>query len=108
MRPYRLGLGVLVVLVACQVSQAPCLAQQTRDSLHDRKGIFSITFSPDGKMVAAGCGDGRIELWEVASHKRRAMLRGHAEEVTSVAFSGDGKLLASRGAEGTVRLWDMS
>src|SRR5262245_43605990 len=109
MRPYRLGMGVLVVLVACQVSQPPCLAQQTRvvpqqprvvPQGHGEQ-VFSVAFSPDGKMVAAGCGDGRIELWEVASHKRRAMLRGHTEEVTSLVFSGDGKLLASRGAEGT-------
>jgi WD40 repeat protein len=100
-------MGVLVVVAAFPVSQPACLAQQPRGVPHDGKDVFSVTFSPDGKMIAAGCGDGRIELWEVASHKRRATLRGHAEEVTSVAFSGDGKLLASRGAEATVRLWDM-
>jgi hypothetical protein len=108
MHPYRLGMGVLVVLVACPVSQPPCHAQQLRvvPQGHGEQ-VFSVAFSPDGKMVAAGCGDGRIALWEVASHKRRATLRGHTEEVTSVAFRGDGELLASRGAEGTVRLWDL-
>ena len=108
MRRYRLGMGVLVVLVACTVSQPLCHAQQPRVVPRGHgKHVFSVAFSPDGKMVAAGRGDGRIALWEVASYKRRATLRGHTEEVTSVAFSGDGKLLASRGAEGTVRLWDL-
>jgi hypothetical protein len=108
MRPYRLGMGVLVVLVACPVSPPPCHAQQSPVVPQGQgEHVFSVAFSPDGKMIAAGCGDGRIALWEVTSYKRRATLRGHTEEVTSVAFRRDGKLLASRGAEGTVRLWDL-
>src|SRR5262245_18165310 len=55
MRPYRLGMGVLVVVAACPVSEPPCHAQQLRvvPQGHGEQ-VFSVAFSPDGKMVAAG------------------------------------------------------
>jgi WD40 repeat protein len=99
MRPYCLEAGVLLVMGAFQVSQPTCHAQQPKAVLQVEGGIvWSVAFSPDGKMVAAACQDGQIELWEVATEKRRATLRGRTKTVMSVAFSADGKVLASGGA----------
>jgi WD40 repeat protein len=68
----------------------------------------SLAYSPDGRMLAIGHGgDGRIQLWELASGKERCVLSGHRGDVLSLAFTADGGMLASGGEDGTILLWDL-
>ena len=67
----------------------------------------SVSFSPDGRMLAAGSSDGIVELWDVGTQRLLAALPGHRHRVTSVAFSRDGKTLASGSIDETVRLWNV-
>jgi WD40 repeat protein len=67
--------------------------------------VFSVAFSPDGKLLASGSEDDTVKLWDVASGRELQTLRGHAGNVSSVAFSPDGKLLASGSSDGIIRLW---
>src|SRR6185503_20301589 len=53
-------------------------------------GYGWIALSPDGRRFAAGLTDGRITLWDVASHQEVATLEGHKEEVMHLAFTPDG------------------
>lgn len=68
-------------------------------------GIYSVTFSPDGALLASGGGDG-LKLWRVSDGSMVHKLHGSA--VNSVVFSPDGSLLASGGKDCTVRLWQVS
>ncbi len=67
---------------------------------------YSVAFSPDARMVAAGCGTG-VRLWDVSSSQVERVLRGHDLRVSDVSFSPDGQTLASSSADNTIRLWDV-
>ena len=68
--------------------------------------IRSVAFSPDGRLLASGCGR-TIHLWEVATGREVDVLVGHLRSVRSIGFSPDGLCLASGSNDGTVRLWNV-
>jgi WD40 repeat protein len=69
--------------------------------------VFSLAWSPDGKMMALGTADGEVVLLELASGQVRRRLAGHHSYVQSLAFSPDGKTLASGSADATALVWDV-
>jgi WD40 repeat protein len=64
-----------------------------------------VTFSPDGKLLAAGLSDGTVKEWDTATRKELASFPAHNGNVNSVAFSPDSKTLASAGDDGLVKFW---
>jgi WD40 repeat protein/tRNA A-37 threonylcarbamoyl transferase component Bud32 len=72
-----------------------------------RGDVYSVAFSPDGKLLASAGKDKIIWLWDTATRQPRAKLEGHNEEINCVTFSMDGRLLASASEDGTIRLWDI-
>jgi hypothetical protein len=74
---------------------------------HPIGGAESVAFSPDGRVLAIGSGDGSVRLTELETGDPvRDPLLAHTSGVMSLAFSPDGALLASANRNGTLRLWD--
>ena len=71
----------------------------------DTSFVQSAAFSPDGRTLAVVGGDSTVRLWDIATWKRRAGLRGHTDVVLSVEFSPDGHLLATGSRNGEVLVW---
>ncbi len=67
---------------------------------------WAVAWDPKGRWVA-GAADNNIELWDVASEKRVAVLATHESRVVHLAASGDGSLLLSFSWDGNSVLWDM-
>jgi WD40 repeat protein len=62
--------------------------------------VDSVTFSPDGKLLACATRGGKVKVWDAQTNQPILSLEGGGR----VAFSPDGKRLASTG--GKVRVWD--
>jgi WD40 repeat protein/transcriptional regulator with XRE-family HTH domain len=80
--------------------------------------VNAVTFSPGGstggsRVLAAGYGDGQVQLWRVAAGGGLTALSPPMTASAAgldefVAFSRTGQLLASGGDDGTVRIWSVS
>jgi WD40 repeat protein len=69
--------------------------------------ILSVAYSADGALLAAGCWDGTIKLYDAITGEPHKTLRGHRRPVKALAFAPVGNLLASGNDERVLKLWDV-
>ena len=70
--------------------------------------VGDIEVSLDGALIAAGCDDNKVYLWNSKDYQLIGTLAGHAGYVNGVGFSPDGTLLASGSHDKTVGIWDVT
>jgi WD40 repeat protein len=68
----------------------------------------SSAFSPDGKLIVAGCLDGTVRVWDLATATPTllTLLKGHTGAVVGAEFSQDGKHIVTASADKTALIWD--
>lgn len=98
--------GLLAVSAGHRVVVLDPATRQTRwtdDS--PLQSIKDLTFSRDGRYLAAACSDRAIWIWEADSGRFLSRLTGHRRGVNAVEFSPDGRTLISGDDSGVIKLW---
>lgn len=89
--------------------------QRIRSFGANLRHVAALSFSPNGKSLAAGEGPYRekeeasgssVRLWDPSNGKQVHELKGHSGGITAVVFSADGKLVVSASYDGTIRFWN--
>ncbi len=73
----------------------------------------TITFNPDGSLLAGSNYDGSIHLYDIVKQKEVQVIQGVGAYGAGVAFSPDGKLLAASGSANNdgspdLKLWNLN
>src|SRR5262249_44382549 len=68
----------------------------------------NITFSPDGKKVAAARPDGSIGVWDTADGKELHALPAATTDPRLLTFTPNGRALAAADRTGAVRVWELA
>jgi len=70
-------------------------------------GAKTVSYSPNGEIIATGGEDGNIILWSLTGEKIKT-LPGHHSKVWSLTFSPDGEIIATGGEDGNIILWSLT
>jgi RNA polymerase sigma factor (sigma-70 family) len=122
-QPPRDAVAVVAADREAQQAAVPSLARKDRygDALPDgviaRLGTLRLrgvrgclTFSPDGKLLAASAGPAgeQVVLWERATGREVGRLAADAPTLDNLAFSPDGKRIVCGGNSRRARVWDVA
>jgi len=93
--PVRFLIGRATRMLDAQVALLPHADQ-----------VVDARFSPDGRRAVTASFDQIAKLWDAATGKPIADLKGHAGRVLTARFSPDGERIVTASLDGTARVWD--
>ncbi|KAG6834924.1 hypothetical protein H0H93_006337 [Arthromyces matolae] len=73
-----------------------------------KKGVTSISISPNAQYVAVATLGTSVSIWDVDTTKFVQRFRGHEDSVYSLAFTPDGRGLISASLDKTLKYWDLT
>ena len=70
--------------------------------------VTSVSFSPDGVLLATGDRNGGVHVWEAFSGNLFYTLDGNKGAITAITWRSDSNIVATASADGSVRLFAMT
>lgn len=69
--------------------------------------ILSVEFNRRGTLLAGGCNDGKILIWDFVTRNLLKVIIAHSHPVSSINWSRDGRYLVSAGCDNYVHIWEV-
>ncbi|KAM6989331.1 telomerase protein component 1 [Tautogolabrus adspersus] len=76
-------------------------------AFHSSSPLNCVTFDPEGHLLAAGCWNGNVIIWNWLQNKIITNLSGHQRSVRSLSFAHSSSMLCSGSVSGEVRVWSV-
>ncbi|MEH2040527.1 nSTAND1 domain-containing NTPase [Nostoc sp.] len=78
-----------------------------RNSLEGHSdNVTSVSFSPDGKMIASSSADGMVIIWN-RNGKKIKDFKAHENKITRLGFSPNSQKILSASEDKTLKLWSL-
>ncbi|MEA5622799.1 WD40 repeat domain-containing protein [Nostoc sp. UHCC 0251] len=74
-------------------------------TLKHNKPVRAFDFHPNHTILASGCDDGTIYIWNVNTGQLIRSLKVHERKVNKVDYSLDGRRITSTSDDGIVKVW---
>ena len=98
----------LLVITATELIQLPSgLNTILRRQTTTQPSCANAEFSPSGRLLVVGFGDGTLEVRNAETWDIIAPLRGHRGSPWSIRFLQQEQTLLTAGADGVIRFWDL-
>ncbi|WP_347157890.1 WD40 repeat domain-containing protein [Pontibacter chitinilyticus] len=69
--------------------------------------VFTIAYSPDGKLLLTGGRDAHLWVWQVEDgYKERGYQIAHMYTINHITYSPDGRYFATCSMDKSIKLWD--
>ena len=68
---------------------------------------ITCQFNRFGTLLAVGCNDGRIVIWDFLTRGIAKIIQAHVHPVCSISWSRSGRLMVSASTDNTVSIWDV-
>ncbi|XP_062588225.1 retinoblastoma-binding protein 5 homolog, partial [Saccostrea cucullata] len=68
---------------------------------------ITCAFNRQGTLLAVGCNDGRIVIWDFLTRGIAKIISAHVHPVCSLSWSRNGKKLLSAATDNTASIWDV-
>jgi WD40 repeat protein/class 3 adenylate cyclase len=79
--------------------------KEVRTLLRPSAFANAVAFSPDGRFVAGGLGDGTLHVWRVSGEEVFSV-PAHGGEILTVAFDRSGSRIVTGSRDQLVKVWD--
>ncbi|CAL8099284.1 unnamed protein product [Calicophoron daubneyi] len=68
---------------------------------------ITLQFNRIGSLLAIGCNDGRVEIWDFVTRRIAKILVAHTHPVCSLSWSRDSRHLLTASTDNTVSIWNV-
>uniref|UniRef100_A0A0K2UIS0 Retinoblastomabinding protein 5like [Musca domestica] n=2 Tax=Caligidae TaxID=72034 RepID=A0A0K2UIS0_LEPSM len=68
---------------------------------------ITCQFNRFGTLLAVGCNDGRLVIWDFLTRGIAKIIQAHIHPVCSISWSRSGRQLASASTDNNVSIWDL-
>lgn len=99
--------ALILLLILVAVAYYLVREPRMRTIIAHNYWIEALKFSPDGKYLASGSGDGMVKVWSARSGSFIRTLKAGNFPIETLTFLFDGKKIVTAGWEKLLRLWDI-